>query len=177
MLITMMVTAQSSRDHLTFMGIPLTGNINSFQAKLIKKGCKLDRNNKYISIGCRLFKGRFAGENASIFIYYNEDSKVVYRAKAVLNYSEKSILEQKYNEIAQMLKLKYADEMTKSGEQDNHETTTIYVSDDFGTYLKGEIDIYVPKIENSYLYGYDIHIDYSDFANSTDNTSSKMDDL
>ncbi len=177
MLLAMTAAAQSGKEHLTFMGIPLTGSITSFQAKLIKKGCTLDRQVSRISpVGSRAFNGRFAGENADIYVYYNEDSKTVYRAKAVLTFEE-PIAEQKYNSIVDLLKTKYADEIIQTGEQEGHESTIILVSDNSGTYPKGVIGVYITKPEYSFMSERYIHIDYEDNAGTLANDAKKMDDL
>ena len=73
------------QEHMKFMGIPLNETINQFQTKLSAKGVTVDvAANKTIGVGCRTFKGFFSGKDAQIFVYYDENTKVVYRAKAVV---------------------------------------------------------------------------------------------
>lgn len=85
-----------AQEHLKFMGIPLTGNINSFQTKLKAKGFEVDKQiNKYAPVGTRIFKGLFAGENAQIFVFYNKKHKTVYRAKAIIKVTDQDIFDQK----------------------------------------------------------------------------------
>ena len=171
------MVAMSQNTHLTFMGIPLNGSIKAFQTKLIAKGCQLNKPlNKIIPVGCRAFTGNFAGEEANIYVYYNEDTKTVYRAKAVMTYDE-SLIEQKYNYFVNMLSTKYALEKMDKGEQDGHESFSIIVSNSDGMSYKGIIAVYVGKNDYSLLYGQTIHVDYEDFENGIADETSKMDDL
>ena len=101
---------------MKFMGIPLNGTINQFQTKLSTKSVTVDvATNKTIGVGCRAFKGSFSGKDAQIFVYYDESSKVVYRAKAVIQSSDEDICDNNYNlcflQSIQMLKLKEENKM------------------------------------------------------------------
>lgn len=163
--------------HLTFMGIPLDGTIESFQSKLIKKGCSLNSTlSKASPLGARAFKGTFIGEEADIFVYYNIKSKVVYRAKAVMNYGE-SLLEQKYDKFVSLLKTKYASEYINTDEQEGHESLLIVVSNEDGTCSTGIIGVYVSKPDLPSIYGKYLHIDYQDALNYKDNQDDQMNDL
>lgn len=168
-----------AQEHLKFMGIPITGTLSSFQAKLASKGCVVDKqNNKYVPKGCRVFKGNFAGNKASIYVYYT-DKNIVYRAKAVLTVSDRGILERKYSELEMMLREKYSLDSKETGEQDGFDTFTVYVSDDSGKDYLGRIDLFCSNPANVYtLYPeYTIHVDYNDYLNSKKNMDSRMDDL
>ena len=82
-LFSIMIQAQT--EHLKFMGIPLDGSITAFQNKLQAKGIKYDaEGSRLLKVGCRCFKGTFSGEEADFYVYYNERTKIVYRAKAVI---------------------------------------------------------------------------------------------
>ena len=81
----MSMCIQAQTEHLKFMGIPLTGSITAFQEKLKAKGIEYDaEGSRQIKVGCRCFKGSFSGEKANFYVYYNEKTKIVYRAKAVI---------------------------------------------------------------------------------------------
>ena len=41
LLLIVAALAQNTNEHLKFMGIPITGTLSQFQAKLIAKGCKV----------------------------------------------------------------------------------------------------------------------------------------
>lgn len=177
-LMTTVLCAQAE-DHLKFMGIPLTGNINSFQTKLEAKGCKADKTiNSYLPVGTRAFKGQFAGNEANIYIYYNKKTKIVYRAKAVIEYTDKDIFNQKEYELAQMLSHKYYSMYIDTSSSDG---LTIYVTNDLGTTNLGTIDLYDrtedPNVSNYFKTTYNIHIDYHDAINSEKNQDERMEDL
>ena len=83
----MVMSVMAQNEHLKFMGIPLTGTITTFQTKLAAKGISYDKvASSQTESGVRCFKGVFSGEKANIYVYYNEKTKVVYRAKAVIEY-------------------------------------------------------------------------------------------
>ena len=72
------VGAMAQTEHLKFMGIPLNGTITQFQNKLKAKGVDVNPSlNKFIPTGGRAFKGVFSGNDATIFVYYDEKTKKV----------------------------------------------------------------------------------------------------
>lgn len=84
-----------SNVHIKFMGIPVTGTIAQFQAKLVAKGCTYNKvASASISNGTRAFKGTFVGNKVDIYVYYDTNTKIVYRTKAVVS-GVKSILKSK----------------------------------------------------------------------------------
>lgn len=172
-LVSMNVHAQ---DHLKFMGIPLDGTINQFQAKLAAKGVTLDvAANKHVRVGARAFKGSFSGKNAQIFVYYDESSKVVYRAKAVIESYDINIWENNYNYFVNMLSTKYSDAYTEEGKHENKESLSFHVPNDELAVYKylGTIDVY----RSTNLYTFTVHVDYSDTVNSIKHRNRNLDDL
>ncbi len=167
-------------DHLKFMGIPLTGSISNFQTRLIAKGCKVNRTSKALPKGIRSFTGKFAGEEADIYVYYNEKTNVVYRAKAVVTATSDNIRENKYSDFRSMLRQKYPFDKFIDDEQDDYPNFAIYVTDDTGSIPVGTIALYQNKlgfIYSSLREEWSIHIDYTDYQNDQANDNSKMEDL
>ena len=167
-----------AQEHLKFMGIPLTGNINSFQTKLKAKGFEVDKQiNKYAPVGTRIFKGLFAGENAQIFVFYNKKHKIVYRAKAIIKVTDQDIFDQKKYELANMLRQKYSSMYIDAGENG----LSIYVTNNLGTTNLGHIDLFGgtedPNLSNYFTTTYCIHVDYWDTTNSDKNEDDRMEDL
>ena len=55
-------SSAQSNVHIKFMGIPVTGTIAQFQAKLVAKGCTYNKvASASISNGTRAFNGTFVG--------------------------------------------------------------------------------------------------------------------
>ena len=177
------ISAQGKVEHLKFMGIPLTGTINAFQAKLFKKGCKVDKVvNKYIPTGSRAFSGTFAGYDATIFVYYDKDTKIVYRAKAVYTESDSDIAANRYGELEAMLRTKYSGSncYISDGTNDGYDSICVHVYDSNNDSKIGIIDLYRTDAQDSPYsidLSYPIHIDYYDEANNSDHIDNKMDDL
>ena len=169
-----------AQQHMKFMGIPLTGTITQFQNKLQAKGMKYDKTTSQIfPAGVRAFSGNFAGEKASVYVYYDPSTKIVYRAKAVVGYYSEALCEQKYDEMKSMLSTKYSDAYETSdyreGHQVYHYVTYELKNDEVKIY--GTIDLYVTDAELWDDYKQYLHIDYSDYKNSLSNDDSKMNDL
>lgn len=67
--IALVLSISAHAVHLEFMGIPINGSISNFQAKLIAKGCTLDKYSKELPTGIRGFKGVFAGKDCQIIVW------------------------------------------------------------------------------------------------------------
>lgn len=164
-------------DHLKFMGIPLNGTITQFQNKLLGKGVALDREtNKLLPVGTRAFTGTFSGENASIFVYYDNKTKIVYRAKAVITCKDKSVAENKLNYYSDMLSVKYAEAETHSGTSYGNIAFELDIPNASNGYL-GCIQLYLIDNEYSFIGDMNLHIDYEDFENSLNHKRQNLDDL
>lgn len=174
MLICLSVQAD---EHLKFMGIPLDGTITQFQAKLAKKSVTHDvAGSKKLSPGCRGFKGTFSGKKANIYVYYDTTSKVVYRAKAVIDYTDESISSGEYDYFVRMLSDKYLEAEKTEGRQDGYDTMTFLVpnSPDARYKYLGSIDVYRSSY---YTLLYMLHVDYTDTYNNVKHDNRNMDDL
>lgn len=168
----------AQKEHLKFMGIPLNGTITAFQSKLQAKGVRYDqKTSSQLSVGCRAFNGAFSGEKATIFVYYNEKTKIVYRAKAVITYSNKDIGERRLDDFKQMLKAKYANGLMEDGEQDGHPSLSIMIPDSKEEWTLGYVSLYMTDPPYSFMDDVNLHLDYEDKANHLDNKSLNMDDL
>lgn len=72
-------TSCLAQQHLSFMGIPLNGTINSFELKLKAKGVMPAReSNKSRPYGESLFKGLYLGRKCAILVRYTGKTKTVY---------------------------------------------------------------------------------------------------
>ncbi len=175
-LISLMVSAQV--EHLKFMGIPLNGTITSFQAKLHEKGVKYDpTGSRQLGIGSRCFKGTFSNEKAYFYVYYNEKTKIVYRAKAVITCYSKEDGNRKFATFYGMLKSKYSDGEFYDGEQEGHPTLSILVPSSKQENALGHVGLYISNSLEPYINEVYLHVDYEDFVNKNSNQKKNMDDL
>ncbi|MBE6339462.1 MAG: hypothetical protein E7069_01825 [Bacteroidales bacterium] len=74
------VAAFAQTEHLKIMGIPIDGNITSFQSKLQQKGFVF-KSNKSTPGEREVYKQyseKFAGRNCSLFVSYDRNTKIVY---------------------------------------------------------------------------------------------------
>ena len=168
----MVLTIQAQAKHLNFMGIPLNGTITQFQGKLTAKGLTpYTKLNQVLPVGTRAFEGTFAGEEAVIHTYYNTKTKIVYRAKAVIDALDKNDVEDKLKKYKNQLTEKYSLCEWEDREYEGRPAYVLSVYDDEKDYL-GAICLYT-----SYHIEYCLHVDYLDCANSEANENKNMDDL
>lgn len=168
--------AMAQKEHLKFMGIPLNGTITQFQTKIAAKGVQVNSSmNKYIPAGCRAFSGVFSGNNADIYVYYDEKTKLVYRAKAVVTYYQDSYRQSAFENFKESLENKY-NGMAATDEQDGHPSYILIVEDSNEERIGG-ITMYMTDREDSYPSEYTLHIDYNDEQNSQKHKQNNEDDL
>lgn len=66
-----------SNVHIKFMGIPVTGTIAQFQAKLVAKGCTYNKvASASISNGTRAFNGTFVGNKVDFTMIPTQRSSI-----------------------------------------------------------------------------------------------------
>lgn len=79
-----LVTNRNPKQHMTFMGIPITGTIEQFSEKLIVNGYRYDHE---LGKGAIYFDGTFMDEsNCSIAVEYNPYTEIVYSVSVFLNH-------------------------------------------------------------------------------------------
>lgn len=172
------VCEAQTNEHMKFLGIPLTGSIANFQVKLQAKGIQYDKTtSKQIGAGCRAFKGTFAGETATFYVYYNERTKIVYRAKAVIMCSNRHNAEQKFEKFQTMLTNKYETGISQKGVQEGYPSFSLAVPNRNLDDTLGYVGMYMTDLGYSFLDDVYLHIDYEDAANTSNNQSRNMDDL
>lgn len=172
---SMIAFSQSEGTHLKFMGIELDGTINEFQEKLLKKGLTIDPDSKLLPNGVRLYKGSFSGEEAQIVVFYNPQSKTVYRAKAIITRYGKDSIEQLISKFESKLDLKYGtDNKYTSGERDDKYNKFYEYTYEVDN---GSIGLMIVAGDGLRYREYYLHVDYHDSFNDLMNTFDEMDDL
>lgn len=106
-----LIKNRNPKQHLTFMGIPITGTIDQFTAKLRAKGIRCDyKLSAGFGKGARAFYGTFMGEtNRLITVQFNPYTKVVYEVMVFLflDQCDYDQVWNKYNRIYSQLRDKY----------------------------------------------------------------------
>ena len=176
LLCLMTILSYGQTKHLTIMGIPITGSINTFQQKLISKNYRLDtKENKELPVGERAFKGRFSGHECTLKAYYFPDDKIVYKVRVSIDFVYESSADNAYKEIKRNLlrKYKYAD--TKTGRSSNgHESLSALIIDDEDDIL-GNIVLFV--FENVDPYESELVVGYEDMDGLIKAEKKHTDDL
>lgn len=115
-----LINNRNPKKHLTFMGIPITGTIDQFSAKLRAKGIRYDyKVSARLDKGTRGFYGTFMGEtNRFITVQFNPYTKVVYEVTVFLNHCDYDQAWNKYIRIYPQLVNKYQNQLLCGKEYD-----------------------------------------------------------
>lgn len=174
-----------SAKHVEFMGINLNGTITNFTTLIKRKGVTISPYNNQAPLGTRSFKGKFFSNDASIYVYYNPTTKIVYRAKACVEFSTLNQAKNFLNEIKNGLSYKYGEGYTTDGTSDGYPSferslvdTDVVSSDGNGGegYLViGAVQGYISYFQD--LDEYTVHIDYWDSDNYVKHQRQNINDL
>lgn len=156
-------------EHMKFMGIPMGISINSFHKNILAKGMKYElKDTEILGNGtARIYSGIFAGYKADCYVYFNHNSKKVYRAKAVISKDELQQAENVYSDLYHMLNSKY-DNATQWDLDEEIKGKVFSIS-------TGRIECYIHKFTNPFRYA--IFIDYYDLIESFFNDKDRQEDL
>lgn len=98
-----LVSFGQETEHLKFMGIPIDGSLTEFTQKLLQKGFVKSEHEQVLT-------GKFAQENANVYLYYTPLSKKVYRCVVVFDeHTSWSSLKYDYMKFKESLIQKYGD--------------------------------------------------------------------
>lgn len=157
--------ATFAQQHMKFMGIPLDGTISTFTTKLKAKGVKISPNNSQSSAGCRWFVGSFFGQSAKIYVYYNPTTKIVYRAKAVIEGDKFERLKDIYDEISASIDSKYLGRHKEDTYEGRISVRYDIDLESSANFYEGAIDLFFSDNGLTYYTTYYLHIDYYDEVN------------
>lgn len=150
LLCLMAICSYGQTKHLTIMGIPITGSINTFQQKLLAKNYRLNtKENKSLPVGQREFKGRFSGHDCALRAYYFPDDKTVYKVRVAIDFLSASNADNAYKEIKRNLLRKYKNADTTIKSTDGHESLHALIIDNEDDML-GFIDLIVFEGDDTY---------------------------
>ena len=172
----------AQEEHMKFMGIPLDGTINEFQAKLATKGVTVAyEESKSAGVGKRVFKGSFSGKEAYIFVSYDDKTKIVYRATVGFYSYKESINDSNYKYFLELLSIKYSTAEPKNSTFEGQEMTTFPVPCVEATDYKylGWINVSRKIVTNwsEISDHYYLYIDYFDRINWIKHENMSKDDL
>ena len=103
----MLAFTTSAQEHLTFKGVPIDGQLNSFGKKLEKQGFSKDS----FSDCYNYLKGDLGGYNCNLLISSTMQTETAYKVQADLQTYDHS---QAYDELKQTLDVKYGEVETST---------------------------------------------------------------
>lgn len=177
----LLITMFSYAQHLNFMGIPINGNINSFQTKIAQKGIKVSNRSKTAPAGVRIFEGYFANEKAEVIVFYNVKTKNVHHCRVAFDKVFETIdeVQTKLDYYKEILNQKYdgltSDMIDEFKSNINYSIAVVQPPIIEDAPLLGFIELSIQELD--YNLGYSLWIDYIDSENSTNNEEQKTNDL
>ena len=97
----------AQEQHMSFMGIPITGSQEDFGQKLEAKGFVYYAPEKFVlSSGLRLYKGKFASEEVIVGVSSDEDNVYMVSVRFPEKYSFNSLVSQ-FNDVCEQYNKKY----------------------------------------------------------------------
>lgn len=150
----------NAQEHIKFMGIPVDGNITSFQTKLQQKGFQVSELSKYAEVGTRVFEGQFTSESTKVAVYYNSKlNNLVYAVRVIYDkqqsyFDTKAIVES----MVERLESKYETKSEKQTDSDlQKEKHAISIP-------TGWIYVWMQETDRIYNH-YKLFIQYDDLTN------------
>ena len=125
------ILAFSQTQHLTVLGIPITGKISTFQQKLIAKKYSLDAKfNKDHSVGQQAFRGKYYGYDCFLIAYYYPETKTVYKVRVGMDFLNESNADDAYQLIKRSILGKYKKVSLKTDILHGHEMMHLMIDND-----------------------------------------------
>lgn len=163
--------AQAQTEHMKFMGIPINGTINQFQAKLVAKGLNYnDEVSRQLQNG--IFSGHFAGERSEIRVNYNQKSGIVYMVTVAIERYKLEQAKDLFEDFKYRLKQKYNNSETEEDKLEGYPEFRLACNDKEGNVI-GAILLSISEDNGKYY----LIIDYYDSANYMANEQSIDEDL
>lgn len=160
------------QKHAEFQGIPLDLTISQFSAKLKKKNFIINNKKSATKEPVRYFKGKFFGEDCDLLIFYNPNSKIVYRAKVIIDCYSRHACDNLISELKEGYNRKYGELKYEEFSVDGLPGwRRFFVDENFssendgsiGYLVIGEVQMWIAYY--SYTNEYSVHIDYYDAVN------------
>ena len=170
------LSVYAQEEHFKFLGIPLDGSIEEFEAKLCDKGFIREMESSESEINKRNYKGLFAGYDSDIIIEFNPRNRNVYSARVEIRRSDPKTILKLYEKFRDDYLQKYPE--NKYREIDLEDPSMgMWFNDSSNKKEIGQVLILaLPTMYE--IFGHCcLTITYTDKANKEKNDNSKLDDL
>ena len=173
------LSSMAQIEHMRFMGIPLDGKISVFQKELKKKGFEKNELTKYLSpkmlSGTRIYKGIFADEIVDLIVYFDKDTKIVNRARVIIDCFSIEQVNEKFDKFVYNLKEKYDNSFIDDNLKDSMDKFGIGVPNSNRTRFVGYI--FLEKDFVSFKDKYSVMLEYFDYGNYENTKDNVLEDL
>ena len=164
-------------EHFKFLGIPLDGSIEEFEAKLCDKGFIREMESRESEINKRNYKGLFAGYDSDVTIEFNPRNRNVYSACVLITRSDPKTILKLYEKFRDDYLQKYPENKYREIDLEDYPSMAMWFNDSSNKKEIGQVTILaLPTMYE--IFGYcSLTISYTDKANKEKNDNSKLDDL
>ncbi|MFR9505879.1 MAG: hypothetical protein SNI32_07350 [Rikenellaceae bacterium] len=105
---TTIFAQEANNSHLEFMGLPITGNVNSFAAKLGAKG--FDKLDASAGENIIMLEGTFVNQNVVVLLVYSQKSNEIFRVGVLFEpYNSYEILKNSQINLVELFSKKYGE--------------------------------------------------------------------
>lgn len=177
-LFILVAMSAGAQQHLSMMDMTLDGTIDNFQSMMETRGIFPDEEyNAKAPAGLRLYEGFYEGYVSTFRIFFNPQSKVVYRGKATIKGSNLGATLNLYATMKNLLKNRYENAICHDSIMSNRESLIVYVMTEKTNELVwdkciGSVNLYVTESKESSGTVYYLNIEFTDFSNYSQHTEA-----
>ena len=108
-IIYVLISFSAFAQHISVLGIPIDGNITSFQKKLNAKGFKFNKDElENFADGIRYYNGSVQGHKTDLKVFFNRKTQLVYKVDVITHSNDENFIKRLFNKTTQSIEGKYA---------------------------------------------------------------------
>ena len=172
------LSVYAQEEHFKFLGIPLDGSIEEFEAKLCDKGFIREMESRESEINKRNYKGLFAGYDSDVMVEFNPRDRNVYSDCVKITRSDPKTILKLYEKFRDDYLQKYPENNYYEIDlEESVPSMAMWFNDSSNKKVIGQVTILaLPTMYEIFRYC-SLTITYTDMANKEKNDNSKLDDL
>ena len=175
---SVILTLESGEPRELLLDMTLDGTIDNFQSMMETRGIFPDEEyNATAPAGLRLYEGFYEGYVSTFRIFFNPQSKVVYRGKATIKGSNLGATLNLYATMKNLLKNRYENAICHDSIMSNRESLIVYVMTEKTNELvldkcMGSVNLYISESKENSGTVYYLNIEFTDFSNYSQHTEA-----
>ena len=108
-LVIFSLSSSAFAQHINVLGIPIDGNITSFQKKLNAKGFKFNKDElENFADGIRYYNGSVQRRRTDLKVFFNRKTQLVYKVDVITHSNDENYIKRLFNKTIQSIESKYS---------------------------------------------------------------------